>query len=565
MVAVDSRCRGGRRSLVVAFVLGAVATAFAAASAGAVDQESRRAVVAPPVVGVPPGATISTLPVDADDTTVAENGPALDRSAAPILTVGVEEGGAHRSFLHVEGVDALVGHDIVAARLSVWQESSATCPAAPLEVRTVRVPWAGAETTVWPGPETAAFQAVTAIGPEGCGSGWVTADVSRLVERWARGLVADEGLGLLAHDEHGPAGFRTLSSADGGHPPVLEVVWADAVRPSHPWMPLDLADSDYGAGGPFTLAARYRDPEGDEGQVVFLTYDDRTGAYLGAYPSEIVPAGSMASVVPDLPFDTRVRWRAMSVDAVNATTSHVSRFETATRFVIRAYAPLGGDMDALSQVQAFLDAEVGDVTGVRFAIDGVPIATDPASPWFVTFHSQYFPDGPHTLTATVVGGPFDGHTSPAFPVEMDNDWWVVGPDLALARTATGPLVGDNRFDRRPPFEQRLLQTVGLGQMRRFVLQLQNDRFGPDSILLEAEESGSTGYAVRFRAEGRDVTAAVRAGTYEVGPLARGEAPVGKGLVTAGVGVGPYRAVDLRGISVLDGHAVDVVRARVDRR
>ncbi|MBL8775023.1 MAG: DNRLRE domain-containing protein [Acidimicrobiales bacterium] len=512
----------------------------------------------------PPGATTSTIAVGVDDTYVAEAGPPTDRSSEPTLQVGFDGTGAHRTFLHVDDVDALAGQDIFAARLSVWQESSTTCPASPLEVRTVRVPWAGTGTTTWPGPETATFQAVTADESGGCGPGWVTADVSRLVERWSRGLIADEGLALLARNEGAIDGFRSFSSADGGHPPVLEVWSADASRPSHPWMPFDLVDSDFGVGGPFTLSARYRDPEGDEGRVVFFTYDDRTGAYLGAYPSQVVAAETVASVTPSLPFDVRVRWRAMSVDAVHGTTSHVSRYETATRFVVRSYAPLGGDMEALSQVQAFVDAEVGAVTGVRFAVDGVPIATDPASPWFVTFYSQYFPDGPHSLTATVVGGPFDGHTSPVFPVEMDNDWWVVGPDLALARTAAGPLVGDNRFDRRPPFEQRLLQTVDLGQTRRFVLRLQNDRFGPDSILLEAEESGAIGYAVRFRAEGRDVTSAVRAGTYEVGPLDPGEAATVKVLITAGADAGSYRAVDLTASSALDAHAIDVVRARVDR-
>lgn len=517
-----------------------------------------------PLGDPPPGAATTSFPVGTDDTVVVELGPAADRSGEPTLSVGFDGAGAHRGFLRVEGIEELVGRDVIAARLSVWQESSTTCPASPLEVRTVRVPWTGAGTTTWPGPETASFQAVTATGPDGCGPGWITADISRLVERWARGLAPDEGLALLADDEDDPAGFRTLSSADGGHPPVLEVVWADASRPSHPWMPFDLADSDFGAGGPFTLAARYRDPEGDEGRVVFLTYDDRTGAYLGAYPSEVVAAGSMASVVPDLPFDTRVRWRAMSVDTVHGTTSHVSRYETATRYVIRAHVAGEGPFDGVAPVQAFLDGEVGDAQGVEFAVDGAAVGSDLEAPYFVTFSSLYFPDGWHDLTATVVGGTFDGHTSEVTLVDTDSDWWVRGPDLALSRTAAGPAVGGNRFDRRAPYDQLLRQTIAPGATRRFVVHVQNDRYGPDSIRVRAVESGSPGYSVRFRAEGRDVTAAVRAGTYEVGPLARGESALVKVLVTAGVGAGPYRAVDLRGTSVLDGRAVDVVRARVDR-
>lgn len=135
------------------------------------------------------------------------------------------------------------------------------------------------------------------------------------------------------------------------------------------------------------------------------------------------------------------------------------------------------------------------------------------------------------------------------------------PDLQIGPPAGGALVGDGlRWAVARP-DQMATAAVDAQTSTTFAVRVQNDRTTTDSFSLAMAEGGAPGYVTTVRRAGTDVTAAVRAGTYRVGPLAPGAAADLEVRVTAATAAGgSTHTVDLTARSVANPIARDTVRA-----
>lgn len=169
---------------------------------------------------------------------------------------------------------------------------------------------------------------------------------------------------------------------------------------------------------------------------------------------------------------------------------------------------------------------------------------------------------PFTSTADLTGGNPD-HNYDLFVATTCGP--PPRPDAAIATAKTGPYVGDDLYAATAMSIQEQVATIGAGQTRRFFVQIQNDRDIPDTFTIQGTAAGSPGYQVRFIDGRTDVTPAVRAGSYEIGPLEPGETATLKIKITATTATAASgRRVDLTARSITNPVTPDTVRARVGR-
>ena len=134
------------------------------------------------------------------------------------------------------------------------------------------------------------------------------------------------------------------------------------------------------------------------------------------------------------------------------------------------------------------------------------------------------------------------------------------PDSQIG-PAGGASVGDGlRWATARP-DQQASSTVAPQTSTSFTVRVQNDRSRTDSFTVSLAEGGAPGYVVAVRRDGVDVTAAVRAGTYRIGPVAAGASVDLELRVTAATAPpGSSHTVDVTARSVANPISRDTVRA-----
>ncbi|MGQ0824953.1 MAG: DNRLRE domain-containing protein, partial [Actinomycetota bacterium] len=183
----------------------------------------------------------------ADDTFVVEGYP-NDNSYEDELLVGKIFGVRTRSYVHFDGINALVGKQIISASLAVFETWAPACGAPNergLGVYRVTTPWGGDTMTGWPGAGLGErfMWASFAMGGSGCSPGsafWAsTAEATQAVRNWASGTWPNWGVALYVDpgSESDPVAAKKFLSADGyyfsdlggpdAHPPYLDVVYND--------------------------------------------------------------------------------------------------------------------------------------------------------------------------------------------------------------------------------------------------------------------------------------------------------------------------------------------------
>lgn len=139
------------------------------------------------------------------------------------------------------------------------------------------------------------------------------------------------------------------------------------------------------------------------------------------------------------------------------------------------------------------------------------------------------------------------------------------PDVKIAPASSGPYTGRHLYAVNSTPGQALTRPVRPAATRKFFVRIQNERDASDTFTLSGRDAGANGYQVTYLAGTVDITAAVEAGTYTVGPLGPGESVTVKVRIRAvSAAANSHHVADLTARSQTNPVAGDTVRAKVTR-
>ncbi|GAA2364373.1 hypothetical protein GCM10010404_18270 [Nonomuraea africana] len=240
--------------------------------------------------------------------TFVQEGYGTDQSGATELKIGNNGSGqVARSFITWK-TPGIAGKKIVSASLKLWNFHSWSCNARAWEVWTAN---RASTSSRWPGPALAARYATSSETKgwgSGCADGWVSANVTSLVQHWADKGWAESGMGLKAADESDEYAWKRFRSGNASSGvPYISVTYNS--YPSTPVSTWISPFSDY-AGTRWTntltpqLRAHVRDPDGGNVRGLFDVYngtalvvDNLYGGYVASngHSAATMPAGKLAN------------------------------------------------------------------------------------------------------------------------------------------------------------------------------------------------------------------------------------------------------------------------------
>jgi hypothetical protein len=247
---------------------------------------------------------------------------------------------------------------------------------------------------------------------------------------------------------------------------------------------------------------------------------------------------------------------ATAVDAAGNSTSVTHHYTVADRTSPTVVLATPGDGTAYARGDLVLGDyscfdEIGG-TGLRpFGSCVGPVSIDaPVDTWTLGSHD-------FTVTATDAAGNV-GWTTNTYEV-LDNQ-----PDNQIANAAAGGWVGDDVRNAVGRGQTRVAR-VGRGGALTYLIRVQNDTGATDRFHVQGGR-GDRRWQVSYRSGGRNVTAAVTAGRFTVGPLAPGQLAFLRVVVrpTRFAHAGDQKVVRITSSAVSPGTSRDTVVA-VSRR
>lgn len=388
---------------------------------------------------------------DADDTYVATNAPAADRSLQTNISVGHvagEQAGRYRRvYMHFNSVNAANygNYAITDVSLNLYAYTDPNCVAKPFYLYQVYSSWTGSALTsqagvAWPTIGTSALATVTPYnyGSPQCTTGgqynFRSTALTNLVKDWSQ-AGANYGLMIRAADEsdNGGANYRDFYSYQGGSSTDLKRPYMEIFYDTRPNAPDTLSVAPTPADRPPsltpTLSARYTDRDGDNGTVAFYVYvGDATTPYFSGTSATVAPNATATWTVPagKLAYGTRYRFVAKSTDAVGISSVQSSAFYFTPNSAPAVALVSPTDPAYVSTTQPPLSATFNDSAGdtgtVRFYVANAATPTQP----FLT--------GPVAASA----GQTVSYAVPAGKLADGGSykWWADATDGALTSAAT---------------------------------------------------------------------------------------------------------------------------------
>ncbi|TKJ19010.1 DNRLRE domain-containing protein [Blastococcus sp. CCUG 61487] len=156
--------------------------------------------------------------------TWVQHGFNSDQSGSPELRIGTYDGGwtVARSFINLD-LSGIRYKTILNARLDLWNFHSWSC--APTEWQVWDTFAADHNTRIyaqpfWGAPRAASWET---LGSGACGQGWVSADLTSMIQGWSNAGAGHVGLGLKATNESRNEGWKKFTSANS--PYVVPSLW----------------------------------------------------------------------------------------------------------------------------------------------------------------------------------------------------------------------------------------------------------------------------------------------------------------------------------------------------
>ncbi|MET9245333.1 DNRLRE domain-containing protein [Nonomuraea sp. NPDC003709] len=257
----------------------------------------------------------TTYPVTVDPTlnlgqvfdTFVQEGYGTDQSGATELKIGNNGSGQVAKSFITWKTPGIAGKKIISATLKLWNFHSWSCEARSWEV------WSADRASTssrYPGPHMAAKYASSSETKgygSGCADGWVSANVTSLVQHYADQGWKESGMGLRAANESDKYAWKRFNSGNASSKvPVVSVTYNS--YPSTPVSTWVSPFTDYdGTLWTNTLTPQLRnhvrDPDGGNVRGKFDLYegstmliDDLYGAYVASngFSGANVPAGKLA-------------------------------------------------------------------------------------------------------------------------------------------------------------------------------------------------------------------------------------------------------------------------------
>lgn len=239
--------------------------------------------------------------------TFVQQGYGTDQSGATELKIGNNGSGqVARSFITWK-TPGIAGKKILSASLKLWNHHSWSCNARAWEVWSAN---RASTSSRWPGPTMAARYATSSEtkGWGSCANGWVSANVTSLVQMWADKAYTESGMGLRAANESDEFAWKRFNSgnASSGVPYISVTYNSYPDTPVSTWVS---PFSDY-SGTQWTntltpqLRNHVRDPDKGNARGLFDVYDGSSlvvdnlyGGYVASngFSSATVPAGKLVN------------------------------------------------------------------------------------------------------------------------------------------------------------------------------------------------------------------------------------------------------------------------------
>jgi RHS repeat-associated protein len=293
--------------------------------------------------------------------TFVESDFSSDQSASTELRVGTFDGGTSvaRSLFNLN-LSAYAGRQIQSATLQLWEFHSWSCTAAQWNVYSAGVSSTATRWTAQP-----AWGALWATSTQtrghdsGCAAGWVTADVSDMIQAWANQNAGAVGLGLRAASETDNFGWKKFNSGNAGsNIPTISITYDSYPAAAGARSTVPATSCVIGANRPYVntrtpqLKAAVSDPDGGNVAAQVDVWPTGGSGPIWTGTSGGVTSGSVAGVtVPGgkLAEGANYSWRVRGSDGtlVSKAWSTWCEFTTdtvkpATPTVTSTAYPAGG-------------------------------------------------------------------------------------------------------------------------------------------------------------------------------------------------------------------------------
>jgi hypothetical protein len=218
------------------------------------------------------------------------------------------------------------GKQILNAKLWLFENHSWSCTPKTVDVYRLNSGWSG---PTWNNqPDYGLIYASKSFAQgysASCPNAWVNIstgggdgrDLQQLVQGWANGNIANEGLAIRAGSESDLTSWKKFNSSDhASNQPYLEVTYN-----SYPKVPTDIGATDT---SPVSLMAEFSDPDGGNGRALFTIYDYLDQAVVTNVQGSLVASGNMSAypipsglLEPGLPYT----WTAKAQDSSSSSAA----------------------------------------------------------------------------------------------------------------------------------------------------------------------------------------------------------------------------------------------------
>ncbi|WP_157250045.1 DNRLRE domain-containing protein [Nonomuraea typhae] len=348
--------------------------------------------------------------------TFVQQGYGTDQSGATELKLGNNGSGQiARSFITWK-TPGIAGKKILGATLNLWNFHSWSCSARNWEV------WTANQATTasrWPGPALAAKYATSGQTKgfgTGCADGWVSANVTGLLQHWADKGWSESGMGLRATDEGDSYGWKRFNSGNAtSHVPYISVTYNSyPTAPQSTW-PSPLSEHGsavWSNSATPQLRAHVGDADGGNVRGLFDVYDGST-LVLDDVAGGYVGSGGF-SATGNLPAGKLVNGRTYQIRAWSNDGSLSSKTYTTRTFTVDTAAPAAPSVSSSSHPDAGWQGDAGkpatftvtpasgDAGWISYRLDDGVTAKVESGGEAKTFSVTPAQPGPHTLTVTTI-------------------------------------------------------------------------------------------------------------------------------------------------------------------
>lgn len=394
------------------------------------------------------------------DAWVQNKGFTTGQVSSPELRAGTYDGGDHvaRSFIHFSAISSgkWLGKHILSAKLVLRNWYSTSCVDATSRVARIVESW-DANGLTWANQPSASTERTADYNRShgysaGCPEADATWNITDIVQGWASGEFANNGLRLRAPNETSSNTWRRYRSANySSQPERPHIAVTYSSYPGQPTRPAlttsPASAAGYSISASPTLNATITDPDGGAVNGIFKISEGSTLIWSGA--SAAVAEGSTASIT--VPAGTLLDGHAYTVKVAGDDSTATGPYSSSTRFLVDSSAPIAAvSASAFSEGRwtssaptsnIFSFSGPGDTASFTYSLDGVAQPPASAGSNGIATVGWVPKAGFHTVVVAAVDKAGNGGADKSFTFGVGSAAFAV-PRSSARSTASFPLQAD---------------------------------------------------------------------------------------------------------------------------